>query len=65
MKIETIEVDGIEYITQAGAAKLLGVSRQSINQRLSTGSIPYVVVGGRKMIRMSLFVSADEDTCNG
>lgn len=42
-----------EILTPAEASRLLGITRQAVSQRMQTGTIPHVVIDGRKMIAMS------------
>lgn len=42
-----------EFVKPAEASRLLGITRQAVSQRMQTGTIPHVVVDGRKMIAMS------------
>ncbi len=42
-----------EIVTPAEASRLLGITRQAVSQRMQTGTIPHLVVGGRKMIAMA------------
>ena len=42
-----------EIVTPAEASRLLGITRQAVSQRMKTGTIPHVVIDGRKMIVMS------------
>ena len=42
-----------EFVKPVEASKLLGITRQAVSQRMQTGTIPHVVVDGRKMVDMT------------
>ena len=45
--------DDALYVGSAAAANLLGVSRRTLSRRIADGSVPSVVLGGRRLIRRS------------
>ena len=45
-------IDPSEYVSIAEAARLTGVSRQALHDKVARGRIPHHVVGGHRLIRL-------------
>jgi excisionase family DNA binding protein len=46
--VKTVNINGVEYITPADAARLLAVSRPTLYRMLGDGTLTYVQVPGVK-----------------
>lgn len=46
-------IDDVRHLPVSAAAKVLGITRQSVHARIRTGTLPAVEVGGKKYVPLA------------